>query len=290
MILALSALLGAALTVAACYAAGAMLIDRLGVALLRFERLPLAFTLGAACLHLAVFAILALQIAYWPVFVALLLSPIASAVATGSWPLRGDPGQPLGQSLKRICILLFGLFTVLYFFHAWAPEISPDGSGYHLGYVERYLRAHGFTRVTTDIFATFSGGIEMLFVPAFAIGQHSAAALVHLGFTAALALAMLAYGRRIGKPWAGAAGAFLTYASPMVGIDGSSAYTDLGVAAVAFSAFLLAGNLGREPGRMVLIPVGTAGRLCLCGQVHRIRNGALRARLRAVAGTAPAPR
>jgi F5/8 type C domain/Dolichyl-phosphate-mannose-protein mannosyltransferase len=263
VILALSSLLGAVLTVAACYAAGAMLIDRLRISLLRFERLPLAFTLGAACLHLAVFAILALQIAYWPVFAALLVSLIGSAVATGSWRLQGEPGAPLGQNLKRICIVLFGLFTILYFFHAWAPEISPDGSGYHLGYVARYLRAHGFTRVTTDIFSTFSGGIEMLFVPAFAIGQHSAAALVHMAFTAALALAMLSYGRRIGKPWAGAAGAFLAYASPMVGIDGSSAYTDLGVAAVAFSTFYWLEIWDRTRERAVLIPIGMlAGYAC----------------------------
>jgi hypothetical protein len=94
VISALSALLGAALTVAACYAAGAMLIDRLKIALYRFERLPLAFTLGAACVHLAVFAILALQIAYWPVFVALLVGLIAGALATGSWRLKGEPGEP----------------------------------------------------------------------------------------------------------------------------------------------------------------------------------------------------
>jgi hypothetical protein len=249
MILALAALVGAALTAAACYAAGAMLIDRLGLSggqsggwsrgstLRRFERLPLAFLLGAACLHLAVFAILALHIAYWPVLTLLLLGVIASAVATGSWRLRGEPDAPLSLNLKRVCFPLFGMFTLLYFFHAWAPEISPDGSGYHLGYVASYLRAHGFERVTTDMYATLSGGVEMLFVPAFAIGEHSAAALVHLAFTAALALAMLAYGRRLGAPWAGAAGAFLTYASPVVGIDGSSAYNDVGVAAVVFSAF-----------------------------------------------------
>ena len=216
MILALAALVGAALTVAACYAAGAMLIDRLGLSLNRYERPPLAFTLGAACLHLAVFAILTLQIAYWPVLTALLLGVIGSAVATGSWKLRGNPGEPLSLNLKRICIPVFGLFTVLYFFHAWAPELSPDGSGYHLEYVVRYLHAHGFERVTTDMYAALSEGIEMLYVPAFAIGRHSAAALVHLAFTMALALAMFAYGRRLGKPWVGAAGAFLTYASPIV--------------------------------------------------------------------------
>jgi hypothetical protein len=239
MILALAALVGAALTAAACYAAGAMLIDRLGLssALRRFERVPLAFTLGAACLHLAIFAILTLQIAYWPVLTALLLAVIGGAAATGSWRLRGEPGEPLSSNLKLLSILLFGIFSLLSFLHAWAPEISPDGSGYHLGYVARELRAHGFERITTDILATLSQGIEMLFVPAFAIGQHSAAALVHFAFTVALALAMFAYGRRLGKPWVGAAGAFLTYASPVVGIDGSSAYNDVGVAAVLFSAF-----------------------------------------------------
>ena len=47
-----------------------------------------AFTLGAACLHLVVFAILTLHLAYWPVFLALLVSVIAAAVATGAWTLE----------------------------------------------------------------------------------------------------------------------------------------------------------------------------------------------------------
>ena len=63
------ALLGAAVTVAACYALGALLIGRLGVRLHRGERFPLAFVLGAACLHLSIFSLLALKIAYWPVVV-----------------------------------------------------------------------------------------------------------------------------------------------------------------------------------------------------------------------------
>jgi len=46
---ALAALFGAGFTVAACYAAGTLVIDRLGVALRRDERIPLAFVLGAAC-------------------------------------------------------------------------------------------------------------------------------------------------------------------------------------------------------------------------------------------------
>ncbi len=70
---ALAALAGAVVTVGACYATGAMLIHLVGAELDRLERFSLAFLLGAACLHLAVFAILALRIAYWPVVVGLLL-------------------------------------------------------------------------------------------------------------------------------------------------------------------------------------------------------------------------
>jgi len=171
-------------------------------------------------------------------------------------------------NLKRICIPSFGLFSILYFFHAWAPEMSPDGSGYHLGNVVRELRAHGFERITTDMYATLSAGIEMLFVPAFAIGRHSAAALVHLAFLVALALAMFAYGRRIGMPWVGAAGAFLTFASPVVGIDGSSAYNDVGVAAVVFSTFYWleiwdeTRQAGGLPHQRALVPIGLMAGYC----------------------------
>ena len=234
-----------------------MLIDRLGLTLRRLERLALGFTLGAACLHLAVFLILTLQIAYWPLFAALEISLIGSAVALGAWRLGREPEEPLSQNLKRICIVLFGAFSIVYFFHAWAPEISPDGSAYHLGYVNKYLRAHGFERVTTDMYAALSEGMEMLFLAAFSIGQHSAAALVHLAFTAATALLLFEYGRRLGKPWVGATAALLVYASPVVGIDGSSAYTDLGVAAVAFSAYYWLDLWDRQREQMaLLIPAG----------------------------------
>jgi len=77
MIQALAAILGAALTSGACYGVGDLLVAKLGVKLNSAERTPLAFILGAACLHLAVFAILVLHWAYWPVFVALLVGFIA---------------------------------------------------------------------------------------------------------------------------------------------------------------------------------------------------------------------
>jgi hypothetical protein len=255
-----AALFGAGFTVAACYAAGALLIDRLRVALRRDERIPLAFVLGAACLHLAVFAILALHIGYWPVLAALLAGTVAAAVWTGAWRgLRTDLGKPvapLSKTLLAVFGLCMGVFAIFYLVNAWAPEASPDGSGYHLGLVARELRAHGFEPIPTSIYAMLSAGVEMLFVPAFAIGRHSAAALVHFAFTVALALTMLAYGRRTGKPWAGAAGAVLTFASPVVGVDGSSAYVDVATAAILFGVFYWTEIWDEQRGLRLLIPVG----------------------------------
>jgi len=258
-----AALLGAGFTVAACYAAGSLLIDRLRASLRRDERIPLAFVLGAACLHLAIFAILALHIAYWPVLGGVLAGTILAALATGAWrgahTHRGKPVPPLNQNLRNVLGWCTGVFALVYLVNAWAPEASLDGAGYRLGLVAQELRAHGL-EPATDVGAMLGQGVETLFVPAFAIGRHSAAALVHFAFAIALALAMLAYGRRIGKPWAGAAGALLVFASPVVGVNASGAYVDVAAAAIVFAAFywteIWDHRLGEKRESRLLIPVG----------------------------------
>jgi hypothetical protein len=72
----------------------------------------------------------------------------------------------------------------------------------------------------------------------------------------ALGLAMVAYGRRLGKPWAGAAGALLTYACPVVGIDGTSAYNDVAVAAIVFSVFYWLEIWDESRDIRMLVPAG----------------------------------
>jgi len=258
---ALAALFGAAFTVAACYASGSLLIDQLRVALRREERIPLAFVLGAACLHLALFAVLAVHLAYWPVLAAVLAGAIAAAIWTGAWrgarTQSGQPVAPLSKTLQVVFGLCAGVFARVYFVNASAPEVSPDGAGYHLALVARELRAHGFEPIPTNLYAMLGQGVEMLFVPAFAIGRHSAAALVHFVFTLALAMTILAYGRRIGKPWAGAAGALLTFASPIVGASGSAAYVDAATAAIVFAVFYWTEIWDeQQQGLRLLIPVG----------------------------------
>src|ERR1035438_391589 len=140
---------------------------------------------------------------------------------------------------RLLWVIAFGMFAVLYLANAMAPEISPDGSGYHLGLVSHYLREHGFVAITDNLYAAMPGGMEMLFLFAFAFGRHSAAAMVHLGVFVELVWQVFSYARRRGFPVAGAAAALIVFASPVTGIDGSSAYNDVAVAAIAFTLFHL---------------------------------------------------
>src|SRR5438105_4861657 len=109
---ALAALAGAASTVAACYSLGAVIAARLGAQLRRGEKFPLAFILRAAVMHLAVFALLVLQIAYKPVFLALLAGCVALALRTGDWRLPATGDTKLETPLPRWIRYLFGAIAV----------------------------------------------------------------------------------------------------------------------------------------------------------------------------------
>ena len=229
---ALSILLGALFTVAVATALGASLLRG------EYEDLALRFVTGAAVLSVAVFCLCAAQVAYPVVFAAM------GAAALLRWrkslsPSRDRKGAVAYGWTSRLLLLAFTLYFILYFFNSMAPEASFDGSRYHLALAARYLRDHGFHRITNNMYASLSQGVEMLYVWAFAFGQHSAAAMVHFAFLLALVWQMFRYGRRIGLPLAGACGALLVFASPVVGVDGTSAYNDVAVAAIAFTLFFL---------------------------------------------------
>ena len=229
-------LFGAAFTVASATAAGTLLLRRLRVTLARGEATLLAFVCGSACISMAVF-LLCLVHAARP---AVLLGGGAAAIC---WALRGKTRRKPLPAIPRMWFALFLLifipFFVMYFFNALAPEISPDGSGYHLGNVLRMWHRGGFDWGNRTLYAELSQGMEMLFLVAFTFGRHSAAALVHFAFLTALPLLILCYGRRFGYPQAGVFAAVLTFASPVAGIDGISAYNDVAVATVIFAAFYL---------------------------------------------------
>jgi hypothetical protein len=249
-------LFGALMTVAVSTALGKLLLGGLGLHFRRAEGYIFSFVTGSACLSLLVFALAATHAARKGVFIILGLAAIGAAFARRRAPLEDKPRPPLARYWKPLFGTLFVLFTYLYFFNALAPETSPDGSAYHLGLVDRYARARGFVHITTNMYAYLSQGTEMLYFYAFAIGKHSAAALVHFAFLVTLPFAMLAYARRFGFPVAGLVAALLVYLSPIVGFDGSTAYIDVAVACVLFVLFYLLQIWDEERTLTLLVPIG----------------------------------
>ncbi len=232
----LAILFGVLFTMAVSAALGALLLgDSCGDWGVRFVT-------GGALLSGVVFGLCAVGLVYPGVFAAFGVGVLvvgwrhAKSVET-SLDAAGTSAR--ATSIQAILCLIVALYFILYLFNSMAPEISYDGSRYHLGLVSRYLREHGFHPITDNIYASLSQGLEMLFLYAFAFGKHSAAAMVHFGFLVALAWMMFSYGRRAGFPLAGAVGAVLVFASPVVGVDGTSAYNDVAVAAIAFALFYL---------------------------------------------------
>jgi hypothetical protein len=251
---ALSILFGAAFTAVVSTASGALLLGPAA------SGLGLRFVAGAAVLSLLVFSLCAAGLAY-PVAFAILGAAVLAAWRlypagrSKAQPVPTNPEPVQGKVFQYIIFVLFAAFFVLYFFNALAPESSPDGSGYHLGLVGCYLREHGFHRITDDMYASLSQGVELLYLFGFAFGKHSAAALLHLAFLLALVGQMAAYARRSGFAHAGLGAALLVFSSPLVGIDGTSAYNDVALAAIAFTLFHLLElwDAGRAPRLLIAI-------------------------------------
>lgn len=249
-------LFGAAWTSITGICLGLLLLQTLRVRLRRGEAVLLSFISGSAILSTLVFLCLAAQIARPWVFVSTGAVAITLSVIRKPWrdvrSVETLPSVPwLWRILFALAMLTYGIFTLA---HAMAPEISPDGSAYHLGTVARYFRDGGFTRYTTNMYANLPMGVEMLFLYAFAFGRHSAAALVHWQFLVALPFLIRSCGQRLGFPAAGTLAGLLVFLSPVVGLDGASAYVDVGAAAMIFGLFyvLQIWDAERQPGLLIL--------------------------------------
>jgi hypothetical protein len=232
-----SILFAAVFTYMVCLAAGRLAIRRLGVRLHDSEENFLGFVLGAALLSTTVFLLTAVGLAYRAVFFVVGIGVILLAVRYKAHRRSADRLPSLPPLWGWVFFAIYAAFAVLYLSNALAPETSPDGVQYHLGYPVRYLDQHRLVPVTTDMYASLSAAIEMLFLFAFAFGKHSAATMVHLLFLLVLPFGMLSYGKRIGMPKAGALGGLLFFLSPVVGRDATVAYVDVATACICFAVF-----------------------------------------------------
>ncbi len=248
---ALAILFGALFTVAAATALGALVLRD------TCRDLAARFVCGAAVLSLLVFGLCCVGLVYPLVCLGLGVA----ALWWAPWRLPEDSEtlkfkMNFSQTVKYIILFIFTIYFILYFFNAMAPESSPDGAAYHLGLAGRYLRDHGFHRNTDSIYAMMPGAMEMLFLFAFAFGRHSAAAMVHFAFLLALVWQIFTYARRAGFAVAGACAAVLVFASPLFGVDATSAYNDVALAAIAFTLFHLLQMLDERSSRRLLLAIG----------------------------------
>src|SRR6185436_10921989 len=133
-------LFGAAFTVAVSLAMGSLLLARLRLTFHRGEAALIEFVAGSGCLSFLVAILCTLQIARKGVFQWGGLAIISLAL----WQAHVAPRRKSlpAISLKWITafFLITSAFFIYYFFNALAPEISPDGAGYHLGNVVRMWR------------------------------------------------------------------------------------------------------------------------------------------------------
>jgi hypothetical protein len=233
-------LLATALTYLASFSAGGLLLRTLRLKLYRSEQRFFSFVAGSAVISTLVFLLTAAGQARKSIFLIATAPIIVAAWWRGHNP-REAAAEPAGCRLTMGWHLIFWAgfvaFTVWYLPNALGPETSPDGVSYHVALVARYLREHRFPRITTNMYANLSEGIEMLFLYAFSIGKHSAAAMVEFLFLLVLPFGILSFSRRLERPRAGVVAALLVYASPVAGRAGTVAYVDIAAATIAFALF-----------------------------------------------------
>ena len=257
----LSIFFGAAFTIATIRATGLLLFRRLGIKLHALEHELLASATGACILSFIVFLLCAANLARVWIF----LVTGAILLTWNRWlatRLERPQLPPISTAWKLIFAAPFVLYALLYLSNSLAPEASPDGQAYHLGLVYRYYREHGFHRLTTNMYANLSQGMEMLFLYAFAFGRQSAAATVHCCYLLLLPFLIVSYGRRIERPQAGVCAAMLAFLSPVMGIDGISAYNDVALAATAFALFYILEIWRDAQNDRLLIPAGLLAGFC----------------------------
>ncbi len=244
----MAAIFGAGLALAAAFG--------LGRRLLPASSRTVQLAGGVPLLSLSVFLLLATQAASRGALVLL----CAVAIAAGAVRRQGRPH--LAVAPPGFLWVVLAPYAVLYTIHALAPEIQPDAINYHLGLVREFLRIKGFpTRVA--FYEMLPQGAETIFLPAYAVGGAAGAKLVHFGFLAATVFLMLETGLRLGLSAAASAAAAAFYViSPVTGVTGTSAYTDVLLTFAALAALRLLLEWRQHGGGVILAAAGLLAGFC----------------------------
>lgn len=254
--LVLPILFGAALTLAAAYAWGVIVLRRLAAPP------EIALALGAAVESLLVFLLLVLHLGWWPAYLAVGLAPLAALPFLRRTRLQDAAVEPLGRYGRIAAGVIFAAYGVWYLVNAMVPETSADGITYHLGLPFDYTRLGRFPDRFT-FYDALPQGMEMLFTMAFAFGRHSAAKLVEFGFLAATPTLLLRIGRRLRLPdRASLVAAVFYFCAPVTGITGATSYNEAALVFFTLAALYLL-LVWRDTGEAWYLPAaGLAAGFC----------------------------
>ncbi len=243
-------LFGAAIPLACAWALGRWLLRR--------NALPgvVEFAVGAAAVHLCVFALLAAGIAGRASFAVLAALCLATMlVHRPRWPRLRWTGM-------RWVWPVAAAYGALYFIHALTPEIQGDALHYHLTLGAAAREGGGFpSRIA--FFDLIPQAVETLFAFAYAFGGDSAAKLVHLAFLPALLLLLREIALHMGlAAETGLLAALLFAVTPVAGVTATSAFNDAAMTFYAATVFyLLLAWWQRDDGRLVF-PIGICAGFC----------------------------
>ncbi len=254
----------------------------------------LSYACGAALLSALIFVLCALQLVYDATFLVTFAFIVLCWLRWGrwGWPALADEQGAVPRAWLLLLLVPAAIYGVLYAVHTLAPETRTDAMGYHLGLVQRYYRNHGFTAITTSVYAQISQGAEMLYLFAYSLGRESAAKLVHLSFLIATVAAILCLARRFRAGLAGVFAAVVFCTSPVVIPDATSAYNDCALAFSMFSVFYLLALWWIHRDREWLLLLGIAIGFCFAikytGVVAVVAAGVAAAHLLSRGRLAPA--
>ena len=159
---------GAAFAIAASYSLGRICLRRIPAPKI------MALPVGAAILSLLVFLLLLTGAAFATSFLAFGVCALILQLWRHHLPKPNVKHEPVDRISAWILTGIFSAYGALYLVHALAPEIQPDALYYHLGQVSEYSRLGKFP-AHIDFYSVLPQGMEMVYLFAFAFGQHPAA-------------------------------------------------------------------------------------------------------------------
>ncbi len=221
----------------ACLTTGLSLARLFGVAFTGDgEAVGIGFAVGAAALIPVLFILGLLHAYYWPVFLLLLLAPLAfgwrdaleGLRAIGRLGRSASHAEVLKHPLCGIGVIFLAVGVLCGAMAALSPTLVLDALKMHLPSAQTYLALHALQPVPLLRYSYFPQGFEVLMATVYAFGGQPAAQLVTPIFFAAFLLVLFEVVKLCGFDSAGIlCGVAAVLVTPFILWDGTQVKNDI---------------------------------------------------------------